>query len=385
MNIFMLLARRALAAGLSLGLLNAAWAGTAYVANEATATVSVIDTASGVITATIGLGSDPAIAGTPQPNGPYNGEADHHKAFYNGHADTHGLWLSPDGATLLATNRLSSTVVAIDTATNAVLGYTPVGREPHLATVRPGGREAWVAVRGENYVDVLKLDRALLLKSTLRRTARMPLAASLDTVNGPSMVSFTSDGRYAFVASGKQNRVDKFDATKRTLLASQTLPSNFTPFGLVTPDNAELYLVHKGTGTLSILRTSDLGFLVQGMPIGTRANHVFFVGRFAYITVGGANPSATDPDPQGKIVVLDRATRAIVREFSGMNFTGEPHGIWGTGDGKLYIGHERGNKVTIMLTGNPDDAADDQVAGTVTGTPQHLGFLKKPIDIVVKP
>ncbi len=376
---------RSLCTGIALTLSSAAFAGTAYVANEATASVSVIDTASNVITATIGLGSDPAIAGTPQPNGPYNGETDHHKAFYNGHADTHGLWLTPDGSTLLATNRLSSTVVAIDTATNTVMGYTPVGREPHLATVRPGGREAWVAVRGEDYIDVLKLDRALLFKSTLRRTARMPVVASIGTMNGPSMVSFTSDGRYAFVVSGKENRVDKFDAAKRTRLASQALPANFTPFGLVTPDNNELYLVHKGTGTLSILRTSDLGFLVQGMPLGARANHVFFVGRLAYITVGGANPSSADPDPQGKVVVLDRSTRTIVREFAGAEFTGEPHGIWGTGDGKLYVGHERGNKVTVILTGSPDNAADDLLAGTVTDTLEQLAFLKKPIDIVVKP
>ena len=361
------------------------WAGTAYVANEGSATVSVIDTATNFIVATIGLGSDPAIAGTPQPNGPYNGEADHHKAFYNGHADTHGLWLTPDGATLLVTNRLSGTVVAIDTATNTVLGYTPVGREPHLATVRPGGSEAWVAVRGENYIDVLKLDHDLLRKSTLRRTGRMPVVATVDTMNGPSMVSFTSDGRHAFVVSGKQNRVDKFDATERKLLASQTLPANFTPFGMVTPDNEEIYLVHKGAGTLSFLSTDDLDFIVRGMHRGARANHVFFVGRLAYITVGGATPSASNPDPLGKVVVLDRKTRTVVREFTGPDFSGEPHGIWATGDGKLYVGHEGGNRVTIIAIGNPDNATDDLLVGIVGGTPDQLAFLKKPIDIVVKP
>lgn len=36
-------------------------ADTAYVANEATATISVIDTKTNTITTTIGLGSDPAI------------------------------------------------------------------------------------------------------------------------------------------------------------------------------------------------------------------------------------------------------------------------------------------------------------------------------------
>src|SRR5438034_11259827 len=50
----------------------------AYVANEASGTISVIDTATDTIVGTICLGSDPAIAGTPQPNGPCNAEAQHH-------------------------------------------------------------------------------------------------------------------------------------------------------------------------------------------------------------------------------------------------------------------------------------------------------------------
>ena len=44
--------------------------GTAYVANEQAATISVIDTDTQTITQTIGLGSDRAIPGTPQPDGP---------------------------------------------------------------------------------------------------------------------------------------------------------------------------------------------------------------------------------------------------------------------------------------------------------------------------
>lgn len=360
-------------------------ADTAYVANEQTSTISVIDTATNTIVTTICLGSDPPIAGTPQPAGPCNGEAQHHAPFYNGHVDPHGLWLTPDGAVLLVAARISGTIVAIDTATNTVLGYTPVGREPHLATVRPGGREAWVAVRGESHVDILKLDRDDLYDATRRRTDRMEIVATIDTMRGPSMVSFTSDGATAFVAAGKQNRLDKVDASARAIVASQTLPAAFTPFGLVTPDDAELYLVHKGAGTLSILRTSDLGFLTQGMPVGPRANHVFFVGNLAYITIGGPAPTAGNPDPEGKIVIVDRATRTIVNELTGPAFTGDPHAIWATSDGKLYVGHERGNRVTVINTNDPSNPLDDVIEGLVTGSSADLGFMKRLIDIVIKP
>ncbi|MDP9382113.1 MAG: hypothetical protein M3Q29_18610 [Chloroflexota bacterium] len=355
---------------------------TAYVANEDTGTISVIDTTTHAIKATIGLGSDPAIPGTPQPNGPFNGGTDHHKPFYNGHVAPHGLWLTPDASVLLVACRISGTIVAVDTATNGVLGYAPVGREPHLATVRPGGAEAWVAVRGEDYVDVLKLDRDDLYDSLRRRTDRMETVATVDSMLGPSMVSFTSDGQWAFAAAGKEARVDKIDAATRQVVASQSLPAKFTPFGLVSPDNQELYLVHKGAGTLSILRTSDLSFVVQGMPIGTRANHIFFVGNLAYIAVGGPVHSPTNPDPEGKVVIMDRTAHTVVHELTGPAFTGEPHAVWAVPNGRLYIGHEHGNRVTVINTGDPSSPFDDTVEGMVTGSAEDLAFLKKPIDIV---
>lgn len=360
-------------------------ADTAYVANEATGTISVIDTKTHTVTATIGLGSDPAVPGTPQPDGPFNGETQHHSPFYNGHVDPHGLWLTPDGSVLLVASRISGTVVAIDTATNTVLGYAPVGREPHLATVRPGGKEAWVAIRGESHLDVLKLDQADLFTPGRRRTDRMKTIETIDTVRGPSMVTFTSDGRFAFVAAGKQNRVEKIDADTRKGVVSQTVPAAFTPFGLVSPDDQELYLVHKGAGKLSILRTSDLGFVVEGLPIGPRANHIFFVGKLAYITIGGPAPTAANPDPEGKIVIVDRTTHRIVHELTGAGFTGDPHAIWATSDGRLYVGHERGNRVTVINTGKADDPLDDRVEGAVTGSPRDLAFMKRLIDIVIKP
>ena len=81
-------------------------------ANEATGTVSVIDTDRDTIVGTICLGSDPAIAGTPQPAGPCNAESDHHQPLYNGHVATHGLDLTPDASVLLVTNRISGRMAA---------------------------------------------------------------------------------------------------------------------------------------------------------------------------------------------------------------------------------------------------------------------------------
>lgn len=109
------------------------------------------------------------------------------------------------------------------------------------------------------------------------------------------------------------------------------------------------------------------------------------MGKLAYITIGGPKPSMADPDPRGKVVIVDRTTHKIVHELTGPKFTGDPHAIWGTSDGRLYVGHERGNRVTVIKTGNPDDPSDDKVQGTVTGSAKDLAFMKRLIDIVIKP
>lgn len=345
-----------------------------YVANETAGSITVIDTTTNSVIATVGLGSDPAIPGTPQPNGPNNAPTAHHSPFYDGHADPHGLWLTDDDRFLLVAARLSGTLVAIDTTTLRVVGYLPVGREPHLATVRPGADEAWVAVRGENYVEIVEVEARRLLDGRRLATDRLESTAKLHTANGPSMVSFTSDGSAAFVAMGKEARVQRFDAPSRTLTHEVPASAPFTPFGLVSPDDTQLWLVHKGAGSVSVLRTADLGTIVAGMAVGPRANHVAFAANLAYVTVGGPAPSAENPDPEGKVVVIDRSTRAVVAELTGPPWRGEPHGIWASGD-KLYVGHERGNRLTVVDLGDPAVASDDTVGPTVDG-------LGKPIDLV---
>jgi hypothetical protein len=76
------------------------------------------------------------------------------------------------------------------------------------------------------------------------------------------------------------------------------------------------------------------------------ANHVWFVGKLAYMTIGGPPPCAAagKADRPGKMVILDRTTHTIAREITGLAFTGDSPGIWGDGR-RLYIGHESGHRL----------------------------------------
>ncbi|WP_284947884.1 YncE family protein [Acidisoma cladoniae] len=65
------------------------------------------------------------------------------------------MGFSPDHRTLAVVSIGSNSVSFIDTATNAVKHTNYVGRAPHEAFFTPDGKEVWITVRGENYVDVL--------------------------------------------------------------------------------------------------------------------------------------------------------------------------------------------------------------------------------------
>ena len=82
------------------------------------------------------------------------------------------------------------------------------------------------------------------------------------------------------------------------------------------------------------------------------------------------NVTMTDAVPAG-------ATFVSETQLSGPAFTGDPHGIWATGDGsRLFVGRESANHVSVIDTGKPNDPADDRVIATV-----DVG--KQPIDVVV--
>ena len=65
----------------------------------------------------------------------------------------HGLLAGPPDLAVVSIG--SNSVTFIDTATNEVKHTTYVGRSPHEAFFTPDGKEVWVTVRGEDYVEVL--------------------------------------------------------------------------------------------------------------------------------------------------------------------------------------------------------------------------------------
>jgi YVTN family beta-propeller protein len=286
-----------------------------YTADQTSNTVSVIDPAENKLLGVIRLG-DP-VPGALSP-------------LYKGQLLVHGLGFSPDGKTLAVVSVGSNSVTLIDTATNKVKGIVYVGRSPHEAFFTPNGRELWVTVRGENYVSVIDPQQ-------MKETRRIELA------NGPGMTMFGPDGKYAFVCSSFTPELAVIDVTSHKIVKRLPQVSPFSPNIAVTPENDEVWITLKDVGKVQIYSAKPPFEQKTVLDTGPITNHVNFAnnrnGKFAYVTVGGANE-------------VKAFRRGTIPELVATIPVGElPHGIWPSGDGaRVYVALENGEHCVAIDT-----------------------------------
>lgn len=348
-----------------------------FTANEDSNTVTVIDPETNTVEATVDLtGFDPRAPFDPTKP-PFSM---HHKPLYNGAIDVHGMNASPDGKLIAVTARGSSNVYLIDAVNLEKIGNPQgiiVGREPHIPTFTPDGKKLWVTVRGSNYIAVVDVDFVIKYDRD-RFQWRIP------TLDGPSMVWFSNDGKLAFVGSQKEAKLQILDVAKRrsitTIDFKEQDPLRFSPFVKLSPDGNEVWITHKlsdGVGVISVKEPFDYIKRIP-LPTGSRPNHVEFVGKYVYVSLAQVNATTQT----SSIAIIDIETKTVVGSFESQGK--EAHGIWANPEGtRLYIGHEQSSDVTVFDTTNP--ASPKFVAKIPLGSlKMSNGELPntKPIDVV---
>jgi YVTN family beta-propeller protein len=150
----------------------------AYVANYDAGTVSVIDTATNTVVATIPVVASPAY-----------------------------MAITPDGAFAYVANTTSDTVSVIDTGTNTVVATVPVGRGPIGVAITPNGAFAYVtnAFGSLGSVSVIA-------------TATNTVVATIGVGATPYGVAITPDGAFAYVVNKSSNTVSVIDTATRTVV-----------------------------------------------------------------------------------------------------------------------------------------------------------------------
>lgn len=307
-----------------------------YLSDQSSNTVSVVDPAAGRLLGVIRLG-DP----TPGNLSP----------LYKGQLLVHGMGYSPDGRTLAVVSVGSNSVAFIDTATNRVKRIVYVGRSPHEAMFTRNGKEVWVTIRGEDYVQVLD-------GRSYEPVRRLPVP------NGPGMTIFSPDGKYGYVCSSFTPETVVFDTGTHRIEGRVKQASPFCPDIAATPDGRQVWLTLKDIGKVQVFEARPPFKQIALLDTGPLTNHVNFArnarGQFAYVTIGGTN----------QVKVFDTSDHPALAATIA---TGDlPHGLWPAGDGsRMYVGLENANAVAVI------DTLENRMVSTIaTGqSPQGMVYI----------
>ena len=238
---------------------------SAYVTNLA-GTVSVIDTTTNTVVATIPVGIFPS-----------------------------GVAITPNGTRVYVTNIFNS-ISVVNAATNTVVETIPSGQFPTGIAITPDGTRAYVVNQlvtnqGNNTVSVI---------DTMTNTVVATIFVGL----GASEIAITPDGTRAYVPDQQDSMISVIDTATNTVVA--TIPVS-GPSGIaITPDGTQAYVTSPGTGTVSVI---DTVANTVGATISLGGNQNPF--RVA-ITPDGTRAYVTINVPNNFVLVIDTATNTVV-------------------------------------------------------------------------
>jgi len=285
----------------------------AYVANFKDNTVSVIDTGTAKVIATLPVAAGP-----------------------------HGMAQTPDGRTVYVSGDASSEVSVIDTAGNRVTRSIEVGKSPHGLAMMPDGRTLLVGVYGEDRVAFVD-------------TASGAVVGSV-AVAKPHTIAVRPDGKVAYVASQEPGKfaLVVVDLSARTVLRTVALdkPPRDPEF---SADGVALYVTLAGINAIQVLDPASDRIVAQ-IPTGASphiAAHFQGVERGTVVVQG-----------PGELLVFDAATNAPLRSIA---VGKQPHWMAATPDGKIYVTNEGSNDVSVV-----DLAAGTTSTIAVGGAPRKV-------------
>jgi YVTN family beta-propeller protein len=280
----------------------------AYITNGGgSGTVSVIDTATGAVTATINVGLYPR-----------------------------GVAVTPDGSKVYITRAVTggNSVSVIDTATNAATAITdPSFDGPLGVAATPDGSKVYVANLSGNTVSVIA-------------TATNAVTATVTVGSFPAGVAVTPDGSKVYVANSGGTSVSVIDTATNTVTAI-TDPSFFDPLGVaVTPDGSKVYVANAAGG-------SGLGNTVSVIATATNAVTTITDPSFnnpygVAVTPDGSKVYVTN-ERGNTVSAIATATNAVTA-ITDPSFN-VPVGVAVTPDGsKVYVANFGGNSVSVIAT-----------------------------------
>jgi YVTN family beta-propeller protein len=306
----------------------------AYITNAGSNTVSVIDSASNTVVATVAVGTTPI-----------------------------GVAVNPAGTRAYVANAGSNTVSVIETATNTVVATVAVGAYPYGVAVNPAGTRAYVANQDSSNVSVID-------------TATNTVVATVAVGGTPRGVAVNPAGTRVYVTNNASHNVSVIDTASNTVVATVAVGTN--PFGVAfNPAGTRAYVANQGGNNVSVIDTAS-NTVVATVAVGTVPNGV------------GVNPAGTRAyvgnQFSNNVSVIDTATNTVIATVAvGSGPVGVAVNPAGT---RAYVANLNGNNVSVIDTGSNTVVATVAVGavpyafgvfitpgGTPTPTPGPFAYI----------
>jgi YVTN family beta-propeller protein len=245
----------------------------AYVANSGSNTVSIINTATGAVVATVSVGTTPT-----------------------------GVAITPNGSAVYVTNAGSNTVSIINTITRKVTATVSVGSGPNGVAITPNGAHAYVANGASGTVSIVN-------------PVTQKVTATVSVGSTPTGVAITPNGSAVYVNTVSQK-------------VTATVPVGTKPIGVAMTAHAA-YVANNGSDTLSIINTVTQKVTTVGLGgpfLGTNPYGVAISpsGSKAYVTM--QDSVATCPAYGGEVEVVSTYTQSLTDDI-GSGFGGGLTGV----------------------------------------------------------
>src|SRR5438128_8196285 len=239
----------------------------AYVSNEKSNTVSVIDTASWTVIKTIKVGQRPR-----------------------------GIEFSRDGKSVMVAVGDDDTIQVIDTATQQVVDSLPSGPDPELFTQDAAGKILYVANENDNTVTVIDLEKR----------ARI---GDVQVGVEPEGMALSPDGKILINTSETTNMAHFIDTETRQIVANVLVDAR-PRFAEFKRDGSELWVSSEIGGTVTVIDpmkhevTGKITFDIPGLrkeAIQAVGISITSDGKTGFVALGPAN----------RVAVVNGQTHAV--------------------------------------------------------------------------
>jgi YVTN family beta-propeller protein len=189
--------------------------------------------------------------------------------------------VSPDGSTVVVSNRGSNSVTIIDADRAAVRAAINICIHPEDIAILPDSSKAFVSCSGSGQVATIALKHLIPKTSTAKNQREIQkeednegdkqgdkLLALLDVGKSPVSLAIKPDGGELIAFNFDAGSISIIETTPNEVSGSYLVGSQPTR-GVVSRDNSRLYISNFGSNNIAVYDI-DLGKIIEYLTVGTR-------------------------------------------------------------------------------------------------------------------